>query len=77
MNDKQAQAGQRLKSELKKYISSSVLILDELGYLPIDKRGVKHSLRAVHGRDGADAIVNLQRDGPRGAAEVEACADRG
>ncbi len=34
-----AQAGQRLKSELKKYTSPSLLILDELGYLPIDKRG--------------------------------------
>lgn len=34
-----AQAGNRLKSELKKYLAPSVLILDELGYLPIDKRG--------------------------------------
>jgi len=34
-----AQAGQRLKAELKKYISPSVLILDELWYLPIDTRG--------------------------------------
>jgi len=34
-----AQAAQRLKSELKKYASPCLLILDELGYLPIDKRG--------------------------------------
>lgn len=34
-----AQAANRLKSELKKYLAPSVLILDELGYLPIDKRG--------------------------------------
>ncbi len=34
-----AQAANRLKSELKKYLAPSVLILDELGYLPIDKLG--------------------------------------
>jgi DNA replication protein DnaC len=34
-----AQADNRLKSELKKYLAPSLLILDELGYLPIDKRG--------------------------------------
>lgn len=34
-----AQASGLLKRELKKYIKPSVLILDELGYLPIDKIG--------------------------------------
>jgi len=34
-----AQAAQKLKAELKKYVSPELLILDELGYLPIDKRG--------------------------------------
>jgi len=34
-----AQAANRLKAELKKYLAPSLLILDELGYLPIDKRG--------------------------------------
>jgi DNA replication protein DnaC len=34
-----AQAANRLKVELKKYLAPSVLILDELGYLPIDKHG--------------------------------------
>ena len=34
-----AQAANRLKSELKKYVAPSTLILDELGYLPIDKHG--------------------------------------
>jgi DNA replication protein DnaC len=29
----------RLKQELKKYLKPSLLILDELGYLPIDKNG--------------------------------------
>ena len=34
-----AQAVSRLKVELKKYLAPSLLILDELGYLPIDKHG--------------------------------------
>lgn len=34
-----AQANHRLKSELQKYIKPSLLIVDELGYLPIDKTG--------------------------------------
>jgi len=34
-----AQAAGRLKAELKKYLAPSLLILDELGYLPIDKHG--------------------------------------
>ena len=33
------QAASRLKVELKKYLAPSLLILDELGYLPIDKHG--------------------------------------
>lgn len=34
-----ARAAGRLKAELKKYIKPDLLILDELGYLPIDKIG--------------------------------------
>jgi len=34
-----AQATNRLKSELKKYLSPAILLVDELGYLPIDKTG--------------------------------------
>ncbi len=34
-----AQSTHRLKAELKKYISPSILLVDELGYLPIDKVG--------------------------------------
>jgi DNA replication protein DnaC len=34
-----AQAVNRLKSELKKYLTPSILLVDELGYLPIDKSG--------------------------------------
>jgi DNA replication protein DnaC len=34
-----AQTANRLKAELKKHLTPSLLILDELGYLPIDKHG--------------------------------------
>ena len=34
-----AQAAQRLKTELKRYLVPAVLVLDELGYLPLDKTG--------------------------------------
>lgn len=34
-----AQSANRLKSELKKYIAPQILMVDELGYLPIDKIG--------------------------------------
>jgi len=34
-----AQVANRLKAELKKYLAPSLLILNELGYLPIDKHG--------------------------------------
>jgi len=32
-----AQSTHRLKAELKKYINPSLVLIDELGYLPIDK----------------------------------------
>jgi DNA replication protein DnaC len=34
-----AQAAHRLKAELKRYLAPAVLVLDELGYLPLDKNG--------------------------------------
>jgi len=34
-----AQAAHRLKTELRKYLSPSIAVIDELGYLPIDKTG--------------------------------------
>jgi DNA replication protein DnaC len=34
-----AQSTHRLKAELKKYLSPSIVLVDELGYLPIDKTG--------------------------------------
>lgn len=34
-----AQASHRLQSELKRYVAPALLILDEVGYLPLDKAG--------------------------------------
>ena len=34
-----AQSAHRLKAELKKYISPNIVLVDELGYFPIDKAG--------------------------------------
>ncbi len=34
-----AQSAHRLKAELKKYLGPSIVLVDELGYLPIDKTG--------------------------------------
>ena len=34
-----AQSANRLKAELKRYTSPSIVLIDELGYLPIDKAG--------------------------------------
>ena len=34
-----AQAAQRLRAELRRYTRPEVLVVDELGYLPIDKLG--------------------------------------
>jgi IstB-like ATP binding protein len=37
-----AQTKGALKSELKRYLSPALLLLDEIGYLPIDQRGAKN-----------------------------------
>ena len=34
-----AQSANRLKAELKRYTHPSIVLIDELGYLPIDKTG--------------------------------------
>ena len=42
-----AQSAHRLKAELKKYISPNIVLVDELGYLPIDKAGADLVLHPV------------------------------
>lgn len=45
-----AQAQCRLKSELKKFIAPTLLVLDELGYLPIDKTGADLLFQIISAR---------------------------
>ncbi|MFQ5561492.1 MAG: IS21-like element helper ATPase IstB [Nitrospinota bacterium] len=50
----------RLKLELKKYLKPELLILDELGYLPIDKAGADLLFQVISGRyeQGATIITS-------------------
>ena len=45
-----AQAQSRLKAELKKFLAPSILVCDELGYLPIDKNGADLLFQIISGR---------------------------
>ena len=45
-----AQAQSRLKTELKKFLAPTVLVCDELGYLPIDKVGADLLFQIISGR---------------------------
>jgi len=45
-----AQAQCRLKAELKKFLAPTLLVLDELGYLPIDKTGADLLFQIISGR---------------------------
>lgn len=46
----QAQALHRLKRELRRYIDIDLLVLDEVGYLPIDKAGADLLFQVLAGR---------------------------
>ena len=52
-----AQLAGRLKQELKKYIKPELLILDELGYLPIDKAGADLLFQVISLRYEQGALV--------------------
>ena len=47
----------RLKAELKKYTKPALLILDELGYLPIDKAGADLLFQVISLRYEQGALV--------------------
>jgi DNA replication protein DnaC len=57
-----AQAQCRLKTELKKFLAPTLLILDELGYLPIDKNGADLLFQIISGRyeKGSTVITTNQ-----------------
>ena len=52
-----AQAAGRMKAELKKYTRPAVLILDELGFLPIDKTGADLLFQVISLRYEQAALV--------------------
>ena len=52
-----AQHAGQLKQELKKYLKPSLLIMDELGYLPIDKNGADLLFQIISERYERGAIV--------------------
>ena len=52
-----AKSAGRLKAERKKYPKPALLILDELGYLPIDKAGADLLFQVISLRSEQGAIV--------------------
>ena len=52
-----AAAANRLKAELKKYLAPALLILDELGYLPIDKLGADLLFQIISQRYERGALI--------------------
>ena len=51
------QAAGRLKQELRKYLKPTLLILDELGYLPIDKTGADLLFQIISQRYETGSII--------------------
>jgi DNA replication protein DnaC len=52
-----AQAAHRLKIELKKYLRPALLVIDELGFMPIDKHGADLLFQVVSQRYEQGAII--------------------
>ena len=52
-----AQTKGALKSELKRYLSPALLLLDEIGYLPIDQRGADLLFQVISQRYERGSIV--------------------
>lgn len=52
-----AQSTGRLKLEMKKYLKPTVLLIDELGYLPVDKKGADLLFQVISMRYERGAII--------------------
>jgi DNA replication protein DnaC len=52
-----AQAQGSLKSQLKRYLSPALLVLDEIGYLPIDQRGADLLFQVISQRYERGSII--------------------
>jgi DNA replication protein DnaC len=57
-----AQSAGQLKREIRRYVKPAVLIVDELGYLPIDKHGADLLFQIISGRyERAPTVINTNR----------------
>jgi DNA replication protein DnaC len=57
-----AQSAGQLKREIHRYVKPTVLIVDELGYLPIDKHGADLLFQIISGRyERAPTVINTNR----------------
>lgn len=57
-----AQQNGRFQQELKKYLKPALLVLDELGYLPIDKRGADLLFQVIsHRYERGSMIISTNR----------------
>jgi DNA replication protein DnaC len=57
-----AQSAGQLKREIRRYVKPTVLIVDELGYLPIDKHGADLLFQIISGRyERAPTVINTNR----------------
>lgn len=65
-----AQAAHRLKAEIKKYLKPQVLVLDEIGYLPIDKQGADLLFQVVSQRYEHGAMILTTNQAPKYWAKV-------
>jgi len=52
-----AQATHRLQAELKEYVSSALLHLDEVGYLRLDKAGADLPYRVITQHYERDSLI--------------------
>ena len=52
-----AQAAHRLKTELRRYLGPTLLLIDELGFMPIDKHGADLLFQVISQRYEQGAIV--------------------
>lgn len=57
-----AQSAGQLKREIRRYVKPAVLIVDELGYLPVDKHGADLLFQIISGRyERAPTVFNTNR----------------
>lgn len=52
-----AQAAHRLKPELKKYLSPALVVIDELGFLPLDKAGADLLFQVISHRYECGSLI--------------------